>query len=132
MSSIYLQLIPIKEGVVASVPSIVVLISNLCQYDNSMETIFEKFCQKYNTPLLIIMGHQVQRDLAFYTSKGQENLEPLLNKIIQDLCKHPDLNIEESENFKLIPRFRYFKQGNISFTRKKLLPIMIESAKCFQ
>ena len=99
--------------------------------EEKIENIFENFCEKYNTPLLIIFGinKQLQRDIGFYLPKNNlENLQPILDKIIETLLKNIELNAEESQEINFIPRFRYLKQGNISYSRKKILPIIIESA----
>ena len=100
--------------------------------EEKIENIFENFCEKYNTPLLIIFGinKQLQRDIGFYLPKKNnlDNLQPLLEKIIETLLKNIELNAEESQEINFIPRFRYLKQGNISYSRKKILPIIIESA----
>ena len=100
--------------------------------EESIENIFEDFCEKYNTPILIVFGinKQLQRDIGFYLPKNNSdnNLEPLLDKTIESLLKNLELNAEESAEINFIPRFRYLKQGNISYSRKKILPIIIESA----
>ena len=99
--------------------------------EESIENIFEDFCEKYNTPMLIVFGinKQLQRDIGFYLPKNNsDNLEPLLDKTIESLLKNLELNAEESPEINFIPRFRYLKQGNISYSRKKILPIIIESA----
>ena len=100
--------------------------------EESIENIFEDFCEKYNTPILIVFGinKQLQRDIGFYLPKNNSdnNLEPLLDKTIESLLKNLELNAEESPEINFIPRFRYLKQGNISYSRKKILPLIIESA----
>jgi len=128
-----LKRISIRKDVIASVPSIVISVSDMCRMEGeeSIENIFEDFCEKYNTPILIVFGinKQLQRDIGFYLPKNNsDNLEALLDKTIESLLKNLELNAEESPEINFIPRFRYLKQGNISYSRKKILPIIIESA----
>ena len=114
-------------------PSIVKSVSDMCRMESEekIENIFENFCEKYNTRMLIIFGinKKLERDMGFYLPKNNlDNMQPLLEKTIEFLLKNLELNAEESPEINFIPRFRYLKQGNISYSRKKILPIIIESA----
>ena len=70
--------------------------------------------------------------IAISTLKsGPENeLKSKFKRIerLEFLLKNLELNAEESPEINFIPRFRYLKQGNISYSRKKILPLIIESA----
>ena len=113
-------------------PSIVKSVSDMCRMESEekIENIFENFCEKYNTRMLIIFGinKKLERDMGFYLPKNNlDNMQPLLEKTIEFLLNNLELNAEESPEINF-PRFRYLKQGNISYSRKKILPLIIESA----
>ena len=117
------------EGTQAAVPSIVMLVKNMCTMDDSMDRVFDKFCQKYECPILILLGMKNSRDIGIYLPEDQTRHKPVVTKIVETLCSHNDLEVDESLELAHIPRLHYLKQGNIAYSRKKLLPIIIECLK---
>jgi len=124
-----LKIIPIMEDTLAAVPSIVMLVKNICKMDDSMDKVFDLFCKKYECPMLILLGMQNCRDIGIYLPEEQAKLKPVVTKIIETLCGHSDLGVNESLELAHIPRLHYLTQGNIAYSRKKLLPIIIECLK---
>ena len=117
------------EEILAAVPSIVMLVKDMCAMADSMDQVFDKFCKKYECPILILLGRKRSRDIGIYLPEDQISLKPVATKIVEILCCYNDLRVHESQELDHIPRLHYLKQGNIAYSRKKLLPIIIECLK---
>ena len=123
-----LKMISFTNGIRAAVPSTLILSSDLCQSENHIEETFGKFCQKYKAQLLIIIAHQKgQRDILIFNPVNQLDSTTTTDHIVNALCAH-----EETQITKSYPEFQHMihlRQGNVSFSRKKLLPIILGAVK---
>jgi len=123
-----LKTIDFPNEIVASVPSIPILGISLCDKGEDLVQVFEDFCSKYKTQLMIVVGHaKGRRDiLLFNTEKCEEKVKALVSQITDILLNHSDLGAEIDETFPWSSkRFVRFYQGNVTYSRKKLLPIIM-------
>lgn len=93
------------------------------------EEVFDTLCQACNTELLIIMGHNQQRDILIYHSKDDERHAEFSGKLAEALCTHLEIGASLSMELSKFPRTCYIEQANATFTRKKLLPVMLSVNK---
>ena len=81
----------------------------------------------YNSQLLIIIGsNHGKRDILFYYPEEQIDSAELVKDMEKKLLKHEEINAEVSKAPS--KRCLLIKQGNITFTRKKILPIILNSS----
>merc|ERR1719323_203067 len=113
-----LKIIPITVDTMAAVPSIVMLVKNICKMDDSMDKVFDLFCKKYECPMLILLGMQNCRDIGIYLPEEQAKLKPVVTKIIETLCGHSDLGVNESLELAHIPRLHYFHKVTLHILAK--------------
>jgi len=125
-----LKIVPLPNGSTAAAPSTLFLAAEICnrfENVNSMEALYDKFCQKYNSQLLIIIGsNHGKRDILFYYPEEQIDSAELVKDMEKKLLKHEEINAEVSKAPS--KRCLLIKQGNITFTRKKILPIILNSS----
>lgn len=92
----------------------------------NVQEVFDAFCKTADAQLLIIMGHQKQRDILIYHTQGDEKVATFAEKIASALCNHTEIGASlNSSCLSNIPRTHYIDQANLTFTRKKLLPVML-------
>jgi len=124
-----LKIVPFPNGTQAAAPSTLLLADEICnKIENveELEAIFDKFCLRYNSQLLIIIGsNHGKRDILFYYPEEHENCSELVNNMKKSLLDHGEINAEVSKEFS--SRCLLIKQGNVTFTRKKILPILLNS-----
>ena len=123
-----LKMIAFKNGIRAAVPSTLKLSYELCQSEDNVEKIFENFCQKYKVPLLIIIAHDKgRRDILLFQPASVDQVNKTVDKIVNALCAHEETQITKTPEFHKIVRGGavHLKQGNVTFSRKKLLPIIL-------
>ena len=129
-----LKIVPFSDKIQAAVPSTLLLAEELCEKSGeleNLETIFNNFCQRYKSQLLIIIGtNQVRRDILFYHPEGQSQISKLINQITESLTNHAEIDAKVHLEFKALPSSRcvLIKQGNITYTRKKILPIILNAS----
>ena len=124
-----LKIVPLFNGTQAAVPSTLLLADEICnKIENveELEAIFDKFCQRYNSQLLIVIAiNHGKRDILFYYPDEHKNCSELVNNMKKSLLDHGEINAEISKEFS--SRCLLIKQGNVTFTRKKILPILLNS-----
>ena len=123
-----LKMIVFKNGIRAAVPSTLKLSYDLCRSEDHIEKIFEKFCQKYKVPLLIIIAHNAgRRDILLFHPASADQVDKTVDKIVNALCAHEETQITKTPtNHKIVPDHAvHLAQGNVTFSRKKLLPIIL-------
>ena len=122
-----LKIVPLLNGEVqAAVPSTLVLCEEICQKNECLEQVFDNFCLRYECQLLIIIGSsRSQRDILFCCSEDQKNSKNLIDSMVDNLITHEEIDAKISLDYKTpSPRCVLIKQGNVTFTRKKILPII--------
>lgn len=124
-----LKIVPLPNETQAAVPSTLLLADEICKKFEDveeLEAIFDKFCQRYNSQLLIIIGHNHgKRDILFYYPEEHKNCSELVNDMKKSLLEHAEINAKVFKE--LSSRCLLIKQGNVTFTRKKILPILLNS-----
>ena len=128
-----LKIVPFSDKIQAAVPSTLLLAEELCEKGGeleNLETIFNDFCQRYKSQLLIIIGtNQVRRDILFYHPEGQSQISKLINQITESLINYAEIDAKIDLEFKTpSSRCVLIKQGNITYTRKKILPIILNAS----
>ena len=123
----------IKTAVSSTYPY---LAQELCSKETEIQTTLEDFLKKYKVQLLIIIGLNKTRDamdILLFRSSSSENsiLVKLVDAIVDALCQRQEIQIRKNPQFnKIIAdcQATHLTQANTTFTRKKLLPIMMQGA----
>ena len=114
------------NGIRAAVPSSLRLGYDLCKEEIQIGSIFEDFCQKYKVQLLIVVAHEKKkRDILLY--RASDHIEELtVHQIVNALLQHEEIKISLTPDFdKIVERAIHLNQGNVAFSRKKLLPVIL-------
>ena len=87
---------------------------------------------KYHGPLRhidLIGSNQIRRDILFYHPEGQSQISKLINQITESLINYAEIDAKVDLEFKSpSSRCVLIKQGNITYTRKKILPIILNAS----
>jgi len=123
-----LKIVPLLNGFQAAVPSTLLLGEDICQKNEHLEQVFDKFCLRYECQLLINIGSsRLQKDILFYYPEEQKNSQKLIDKMVDNLITHEEIDAKIFLDFKTpSPRCVLVKLGNVTFTRKKVLPIICQ------
>jgi len=113
------------------------LAQELCLKEDNIQVVLKEFLEKSKVQLLIVIGLNKTRDamdiLLFHSS--DKNIVRLVDAIVDALCQRQEIQILKNPAFnKIIDvdhpcKATHLTQGNVSYTRKKLLPIML-GASC--
>jgi len=113
------------------------LAQELCLKEDNIQVVLKEFLEKSKVQLLIVIGLNKTRDamdiLLFHSS--DKNIVRLVDAIVDALCQRQEIQIFKNPAFnKIIDvdhpcKATHLTQGNVSYTRKKLLPIML-GASC--
>lgn len=124
---LFFKIVYFPSGVVVAAPSTLVLAKDIAGMNENMEEVFNVFCKANNAQMLIIMGHNYQRDILIYHMRTQddERLGTLAEKIAKALCSHSEIGASVTKEMPNIPRVVHIEQANVTFTRKKLLPVIL-------
>jgi len=124
-----LKIVPLPDGTQAAVPSTLLLADEVCKRFKEvkeLEATCDNFCRRYESQLLIIIGHNHgKRDILFYYPEKQNNCAELVEDMKNRLLNHREINAKVFQE--ISPRCLLIKQGNVTFTRKKILPIIVNS-----
>lgn len=107
------------------------LAQDLCLKEGNIQVVLKEFLEKSKAQLLIVIGLNETRDamdiLLFHSDK---NIVRLVDAIVDALCQRQEIQILKNPAFnKIIDvdhscNATHLTQGNVSYTRKKLLPKM--------
>ena len=99
------------------------LARDICLQEKKIEAVFESFCKKYQAQLLIIIGYNMKkRDILMFYVDGREKHQ--VDKMVDALCHEDEIGIEKDSLFD-VNRAVLLNQGNVTWSRKKLLPIIM-------
>ena len=110
------------------------LAQELCLKEDNIQVVLKEFLEKSKVQLLIVIGLNKTRDamdiLLFHSSDDKNIIVRLVDAIVDALCQRQEIQILKNPAFnKIIDvdhpcKATHLTQGNVSYTRKKLLPIM--------
>jgi len=126
-----LKIVPFSDEIQAAVPSTLLLSGHIFELHKgqNFEKIFDNFCQRYECQLLIVIGNDHgERDILFYYPESQNQSSKLIGQFVESLINNVDIDAKESK--KASPsRCVLLEQGNVTYTRKKILPILLHASK---
>lgn len=117
-----LKIVAFPNEIIAAVPSILRLATDILEEDNVTQT-FEDFCLQQEADILIVIGKDKGVwDLLLYSpAKSGEKGEARIAKITEALLSHTQIGLQIT---KKLSNLIHLNQGDRAFTRKRLLPIM--------
>ncbi len=125
-----LKVFDVNNSFKVAVPSAMLTFEELAQRGDSNEIKDDlgKFCSRYDADLVVIMGVSIResdlvaRDLFIYDNKASGNK---CENLCRGLVKDQNLGLEE-HMINNLDFGTHFKQGNLTFNRKKVWPIVQE------
>ncbi|XP_072378140.1 exopolyphosphatase PRUNE1-like [Diabrotica undecimpunctata] len=114
------------------VPGLPMLVEDFLKMQGSYEAV-RKFAEERDTPLLILVGidcsNEIRRDVALFSTNEDD---PIRNRVLNLLCncqQFKGYDFEFKEVDVSCESVKCFRQGNLTLSRKQIIPVIIDALK---